>query len=64
MSKNSYLRRNGDSPVYQFLMRVPLKPELNSKRGEGACNLLISFIWSLDFFKTWCHVCLFIGLEC
>jgi hypothetical protein len=25
MSKNSYLRRNGDSPVYQFLMRVPLK---------------------------------------
>jgi len=41
-----------------------LKPELNSKRGKGACNLLISFIWSLDFFKTWCHVCLFIGLEC
>jgi hypothetical protein len=25
MSKNSYLRRNGNSPVYQFLMRVPLK---------------------------------------
>jgi len=29
-----------------------LKPELNSKRGEGACNLLISFIWSLDFFQN------------
>ena len=41
-----------------------LKPELNSKRGEGACNLLISFIWSLDFFRTWCHACLFIRLEC
>jgi integrase len=23
VSKNSYIRRNGDSPVYQFLMRVP-----------------------------------------
>jgi hypothetical protein len=50
--------------LYDLLVARDVSPELNSKRGEGACNLLISFIWSLDFFKTWCHVCLFIGLEC
>jgi hypothetical protein len=41
-----------------------LIPELNSKRRNRACNTLISLFWSLDFSKTWCHVCLFIGLEC
>jgi hypothetical protein len=39
-------------------------PELNSKWRKGACNPLILFIWSLDFSKTWCHVCLFNRLDC
>jgi hypothetical protein len=37
---------------------------LNSKRWNGACNLLILLICGLDFSKTWCHVCLFNKLDC
>ena len=41
---------------------VTIKPDLNSKRWNGACNLLILLIWGSDFSKTWCHVCLLFRL--
>ena len=43
---------------------VGVTPDLNSKRWNGACNLLMLLIWGLDFSKTWCHVSLFNRLDC
>ncbi len=57
-------RRIAFDPLFRQALARELKPELNSKRRNGACNTLISLFWNLDFSKTWCHVCPFIRLEC